>query len=351
MDIITYMDQPLISIIIATYNSQEYIKNCIDSFLAITYSPIEIIIVDNHSTDTTKQILLTYGEKIHILFLEKNFGYAISNNKGIENARGEYVFIANPDIVVEQNFLEPLIQKMKENQFIAACQPLVYLLQDKKTINLTGKETHFLGFDWIRDYRKTIPPDEGEIFSFSGSGVLLRKSILGRTKTFDPFYFMYYEDTDLSWRIRLFGYKLWFVPASVIYHDYKYIPDKYYQSMKQKIFYNERNRLTTVLKNYNKRTLIFLSPFGICVELGLIIYAFLFGWGFEKIKAYYSIYHNWSYIVRERRFSQKHRRVSDRNITKPFVSSLTFVYFAIPVVNLIVNPLAGLYWFFIRLII
>lgn len=342
------MKQPLVSIILVTYNPQKYIRNCIDSVLDINYESYEIIVVDNNSTDNTRQILEKYKTKIQTIYNDQNLGYAEANNLGAGKAKGKYLFILNPDTLVNKNFLKPLVNEMEDDNTVAACQPLVYLLNDKEKINLTGKETHFLGFDWIRDYLKKIPSRGGEIASFSGSGVLIRHSIFDKLRGFDPLYFMYYEDSDLSWRMRLFGYKIIFVPVSTIYHDYKYIPDENYQSLKGKLFYNERNRLINLIKNYKLSTLIILSPAILFLELCLLLYATYKGWLKEKISGYLSIIKNFGYIVGERKVIQKGRKVGDKQIILEFKSTLDFIYFRNIIVTLIINPLLSLYWFTVR---
>ena len=116
----------------------------------------------------------------------------------------------------------PLVNEIGHKS-VAAVQPLVYLF-DKKTINLTGKVTHYLGFDWLKDFKQTKIPKKQRIYSLSGSGVLFDKEVFLQLGGFDELYFMYYEDSDLSWKLQLVNKKIMFVPESKLYHDYKYIP-------------------------------------------------------------------------------------------------------------------------------
>jgi len=344
------MRKPLVSIVIVTYNSSEYIKVCLESLLAITYKPHEIVVMDNSSTDNTKDILSKYEGKINI-FSSKNVGFAEGVNKAVRKAEGKYVFLINPDTKVSQGFLQPLVAVMEANNKVAACQPLIYLMKKKKTINLTGKTTQYLGFDWIKDYKEKIVPERHEISSFSGSGVMIRKSIFSKCGGFDPIYFMYHEDTDLSWKFRLLGYKLLFIPESVIYHDYKYIPKESYHPLKNKLKYYERNRLTTIIKNYQTKTLMLLSPIIITIEFAMLAFSILQGWFLQKLQGYGHIIKNARKIRASRLFIQKKRVVSDKELVNSFKAGLYFKEFQIFPVKYIVNPLLSIYWTLIRIFI
>lgn len=339
------MKYPLVSIIIVTYNSEEYIDNCLKSVFQSIYSQFEVVIIDNNSTDTTRKILQKYknkySKKIQLLCNKDNLGYAQANNLGAELALGDYLFVLNPDTIVDTDFLLPLIKEMT-NSTIAAVQPLVYLF-DKKTINLTGKVTQYLGFDWLKDFKAIAVPKKCQIFSLSGSGILLQKKVFLSVGGFDEFYFTYYEDTDLSWKFNLIGKKIIFTPKSNLFHDYKYIPNEKQQSLKQKLFYIERNRIITILKNYSLKTLLFLFPIILFMELGMICFAFYEGWGVIKLKTYVSIIKNFSLIYKNRKFIQSARKVEDKDIIKTFESSISFEKFSNPIIRTIVNPVLELY--------
>ncbi len=345
------MKSSFVSILLVTYNSQDYLKVCLDSLLKVTYPSKEIIVVDNNSTDQTRAILASYGKNIIVVLSNQNLGYAGGNNLAFEHAKGDYMFVINPDTKVKKDFLQPLVEVMQKDPQVAAAQPLVYLMKSPTKINLSGKETQFLGFDWIRDYLKLAPSKNDDLESFSGCGVLLRAKILKKIGFYDQLYFMYYEDSDLSWRFRLFKYKIKFVPNSVIYHDYKYVPVESYQPLSQKVYYYERNRLITLFKNYSSRTLILLTPILFILELAMLAYFISQGWGGKKLQGYLFIITNWDKIQDCRANIQKKRLIDDRKILKGFKARLLFGEFQIPAVRYILNPLLLSYYFFLRLLI
>lgn len=341
--------QPLVSIIIVTYNSAKYISSCLRSVLANAYWPFELIVVDNNSTDSTvklvNKIKSEYPKVPVILHKSKdNLGYAQGNNLGISLAKGKYFFVLNPDTVVDAHFLIDLVAAAEQNDRIAVVQPAVYLLKNSQQLNLTGKEANYLGFDWIQNYLSSTVPASSEIYSFSGSGFLMVKDLFERVGGFDPLYFMYYEDSDLAWRVKLAGYQIWFVNTSHLYHDYKFEPDESYQSMKQKLFYAERNRIITVLKNYSKKSLLILSPALLLLEVALVFFAILSGWGKQKIDGYRELYFYKNQILTQRRISQNIRKISDRDIYVHLVPTITFSKFNHPILKFGLNPILTLYY-------
>lgn len=338
------MKDPLVSIIIVVYNNQDYIKRCIDSVLSAKYEPKEILVIDNASTDNSPTILSKFGNKIKLISNASNTGYAQANNQGVKFSKGKYLFILNPDTVVTANFLEPLITTAETSSKIAACQPAIFLLHNKHTLNLSGKQTHYLGFDWIVNFESTTVPPKHEMVSFSGCGILINKEAMIAAHMFDESYFMYYEDTDLSWKFRLLGYSMVFVPQSKIFHDYKLFPPEKYLQSKRKMSFLERNRLATVLKNYSAKTLVIIFIPLVTIELAMTLFALINGWFFTKIKGYSELWRSRAHLLKERAFIQNKRTVSDRAIVSEFSPTIDFVYASNPVIKYLLNPLLCMYW-------
>jgi GT2 family glycosyltransferase len=341
-------EKPAVSIIIVTFNSQKYIKDCLKAALKTDYSDFEILVVDNGSTDETLEIIKQNFPKVRLIKSKKNLGYAGGNNLGAKKAEGEYLAILNPDTQVGSGWLRPLMEAINQPK-VGVCQPKILLAQDRRTINLTGKTVHFLGFDWLTDYqRKDYKIPLKEITSFSGSAFLIKKEIFKQLGGFDPDYFMYYEDGDFSWRIRLAGYKILLVSDSVVYHEYKYQPKEEYQKTKQKFYYLERNRLVTILKNYSLKTLILLSPAIKFMEKGMAFYFFTRGWWWEKPKGHLWIIKNFPSILKKRKQIQKMRKLSDGEIIQDFVDKIEFQEFDNFLLRNIANPLLSYYWGVVR---
>ncbi len=365
----TAFKQPLVTVSVVTYNSVREIAQCLRSVVACRYPNLEIVVVDNSSVDKTLEVvekfrrsslppmpghrsistpIRRFSRQWVILRQRKNLGYAAGHNLAVSRVRGEYVLLLNPDTTITSRSIEPLITVLLGDKRVAAVQPLVYLKREPRVLNLSGKVTHYLGFDWLRDYRQTQPSSQKQLLSVSGSGVLVSKAAFIAAGGFDDNYFMYYEDSDLSWRWRLLGYRLLFVPESVFYHDYKFLPDENYLPAQRKFFLAERNRLLTVAKNYQLRTLLLVFPVWLGFELALVVYSFLTGYGWSKLRSYLGFCLLLPAVAESRVRLGKLRRRSDHDVTTPFATRIDFVHFSHPVLHTIVNPLLDAYWQLIR---
>ena len=100
---------PLVSIIILNFNAGKLLLNCIESLTKLAYQNIELIIVDNVSTDNSQNQCKEKFPQVKLIQNEKNSGYCGGNNVGIKNANGEFIIILNPDTIVESNLIEELL--------------------------------------------------------------------------------------------------------------------------------------------------------------------------------------------------------------------------------------------------
>src|SRR4030042_62910 len=100
------------SVIIVTYNGEKFIGECLKSALNQSYKNTEILVIDNNSTDKTRQIILDFqkNHNFKILFNNKNVGFAGGHNLGIKNSRGEYILCLNQDVILEENFIEEAVK-------------------------------------------------------------------------------------------------------------------------------------------------------------------------------------------------------------------------------------------------
>src|SRR5436305_6777393 len=99
-----------VSVTIVTYNSGRFIKRCLESALAQKYSNLEIIVIDNNSTDGTIDILEPFEDRCRIVYNDTNIGFAAAQNQAIHLSRGEWVFTLNPDVLLLPNFIEALVE-------------------------------------------------------------------------------------------------------------------------------------------------------------------------------------------------------------------------------------------------
>ena len=320
----------LVSIVLLSYNSREDLAACIHSLITQKYHNFEIIFVDNASTDGSEEFIRINYPEIKVIQTGKNLGYAAGNNAGFEVAKGEYIVFVNPDTVAEPEWLTELIKPLESDPTIAATTSKILIYSQKAKINTCSNNNHPTGLTFCRGFKKSADEFNNyqEVSSVSGCSFAIRNNVLRSINGFDPDFFLYQEDADLSWRIRFAGGKIMYVPKSVIYHKFKFSITPW------KEFYLERNRYLIILKNFESATLLFLLPSLIMTEIITIGYAVLNGPKYIKSKllAYLWILRNNKRIFTKRRETLSKKKISD----KEFFNLLEW---EIPFEQIIENPI------------
>lgn len=223
----------LISLVIINYNNKSYLKRCLDSILNQTYKNLEIIFIDNESKDESFQFMKQeYSENQNIFLIrnEINNGYAGAANQGIKLSKGKYIMILNPDIIMENNFIEKMYEFIDSDESIGALSGklLKYDFENNKKLN-------YIDSAGIIMFKSTRCIDRGQneedlgqydeieqVFGVCGAAPLYRRSSLEKIKVFNEYFdedfFAYKEDVDLSWRLNLAGFKNMYYPKAVAYH-------------------------------------------------------------------------------------------------------------------------------------
>lgn len=265
-----YKADPIASIIIVTYNHKDYITNCLNSVSDQNY-PHEIILVDNCSTDGTSELVEKIFPSVKIIKNTNNSGYGAANNRAIENSRGKFLVILNPDTIVTDGWLENLLQPLEiSNKTITT--PKILLIDGKK-INTCGNINHFTGLTFTRGFGENFDTYNQikEISGISGACFAIRKKEYLQLGGFDENFFLYNEDSDLSWRAQLKGYKILFIPSSQMFHDYKL------KVSPEKLYYLEKGRYLILRKYYGFKELLLFSPSLFFTELLTTSYSLKYG--------------------------------------------------------------------------
>lgn len=222
--------KPIVSVIIIGYNSMKYLSSCMESLLKQTRKDIEIIFLDNDSTDGSFEYFTKNHPALTAVKNSQNLGYAAAGNQGIRMAKGKYVMVVNPDIIFEKEYVERCVQKMEESPDTGAIGGKVYKYNFEN-----NHKTRFIDTVGIFCYRNRRFIDDGqgledrgqfdaekEVFGVSGACPVYRKEALDQIKYkdeyFDENFFMYKEDIDISWRLRLAGWTCRYLPSAVANH-------------------------------------------------------------------------------------------------------------------------------------
>lgn len=220
---------PLVSIIIINYNGKKFLPDLFKSVFSQTYKNTEIIFVDNASLDNPGSFIKKKHQSIKTIFNKNNLGYAGAANQGIKESQGKYILILNPDIFLKEDFIEKLIKRAEKDQNIGAVsgKMLSWSFTNKEKtdiIDSTGILAKKSGFflDRGQGEKDEDQYKSGEVFGVSGAAMFLRKKALEDIKIFNEYFdndfFAYKEDVDVSWRLRLLGWKCFFEEKAVLWH-------------------------------------------------------------------------------------------------------------------------------------
>lgn len=304
------------SVIVVSYNSINDLEACLDSIQAQMSAHDELIVVDNGSTDGSADLVARLYPHIHLLHSD-NCGYATGNNIGAKLAHGEFLVFLNPDTTLEPGALDALLAPFATQNDLGLTTARIVLLRDPERINTCGNTMHYSGLTYCRgagrpraEFRQSCDVD-----AISGAAFAIKHALFRQLGGFDERFFMYVEDTDLSWRARIAGFRCLFVADAIVRHDY-------HPSLSpQKSFYLDRNRHLMLLKNLRNTTYLRMLPGLLLAEIVTWGFLILQGPRFWKVKlaVYMSLWRERKHIAALQR--QVHMRHSqDRGL----VASMTY---------------------------
>lgn len=223
-----------VSIIIVNYNTRELLKDCLNSVFAKTSElNYEVIVVDNASFDNSSNMVKTEFPQVKLIESKENLGFGKGNNLGIKEAKGKYVFLLNSDCELKNNAIKILFNFMEKHPECGASGGNLYDKNNNYNAALglqsplfewaiTHSVLQFIfpkKYKYIKGYQKNFDRTKtGEVGFITGADLMIKKSVFDEIGAFDPIFFMYFEETELQWRINKAGYKIFFVPESEIYH-------------------------------------------------------------------------------------------------------------------------------------
>lgn len=346
---------PKVAIVYLSYNSEKYLEEVFLSLDKLNYpkDKLEIIAVDNASADNSAAWLREH-DGITFFPSAKNLGFAEGNNLGINHALledVEYVYLLNADAKLDPDAIMEAVKLAQSDERIGSIQSRMMLWKHPEILNSTGGMVHYLGFGFVRDNGRPLSEvsvhDGEEIAYASGAAVLYRASVLRKVGLLDPFLFLYHEDLELGWRIRLAGFRNVLSIKSVAFHDYEFK-----RSIK-KFYWMERNRILVHLSHLRWKTVLLIGPILFALEIGLLLFAVKGGWLKEKLLVYRSFLSPriWWYVLKKRRESRVIRSMSDAEITWLFTGKIQHQETQSAIVERVGNPVLSALWWGMRKLI
>ena len=308
-----------VAVAILNFNGERFLPNCIESLLRITKPAFEIYLIDNNSSDNSIKLVHDNYQSVKIVQNAANLGFGRAYDRAIRDLDHKYIVLLNNDTVVDERWLEALVAVADRDDRIAACGSKILMMKDNSVIDHAGGMLTAIGSGLdLGKLTKDIAAGEAprETGFACGASLLIRREAYLAAGGFDRYYFMYHEDVDLCWRLRLLGYSVMYVPDSIVYHALGGGRARAWEDPGI-VHLCQKNRLANMIKN--------LGPCGLC--WGTVVsclYDALRIWRFaldrrwdllrSLIRGYLDTCRNMRTLLRKRAVVQSGRKVSDKEI-------------------------------------
>ena len=318
-----------VSVTLVTYNSGRFIKRCLESVLEQDYPDMEVIVIDNASTDGTPDILEQFETKCSIHYNEENLGFAAGQNQAIALSSCEWVLALNPDVLLKRDFISELVAAGQlDAKAGTICGKLLSIsasfdLPEKQLVDSTG----IFFTPTLRHLdRGSLETDNGHyrdfeyVFGATAAAALYRRkmiedlSIMG--EFFDADFFVYREDADVAWRAQLLGWRCLYTPNAVGYHVRSVLPGRRRALPADINMHSVKNRFLMRIKNMTpelyRRNWLAITARDLVVLGACLLHEH------SSLKAFGYVLKNWKRVMGKRREIMRRRRVEHNYIASWF---------------------------------
>lgn len=308
------------AVVILNWNGKGFLEKFLPS-VSQNSKGADLWVIDNASTDDSVAFIKSDYPSIKIVENEANGGFAKGYNDGLKHIEADIYVLLNSDVEVTKNWLNPILDLMKADPSIAACQPKVKAFHNKNIFEHAGAAGGFMdkhGYTFCRGriFNQTEDDrgqynDSREIFWATGACMFIRSEDYHRQAGLDEDFFAHMEEIDLCWRLKNEGRKIWYCSESTVYHvgggTLTYASPK-------KTFLNFRNNLFTIAKNYRAGNLFIKIWWRLCLD-GIAAIKFLFAFQFSHIfavaKAHITFYLKLGSMLRKRKELGKNLNINN----------------------------------------
>ena len=314
--------RPQVSVTLVTFNSGRFIRRCLESALDQRYPALEVIIVDNASTDGTTDILEHFEDRCTVVYNEENIGFAAAQNQAIGLSSGAWVLTLNPDVMLLPNFVESLMQTAEVDPAAGTvCGKLLLVdasfeIPDKQQVDSTGIYFNPMLRHMDRGCLETYNGHYREheyVFGATAAAACYRREMIEDISVdgefFDSDFFAYREDADVAWRAQLLGWTCIYDPNAAAYHVRKLRPGMRRQLPSEINMHSVKNRFLMRIKNITPN-LYARNFFPITFrDVGIVAYCVAIE--HSSLRAFYYLWRDLESVLHKRKLIQARRRVDD----------------------------------------
>lgn len=302
------MDARVVAIVV-NKDGAAYLRGCLSSLLAQTYTDLQVVLVDNASRDDSVELVRREFPVVHIIQSTSNLGFCAANNLAVRSTSSELVATLNNDTWVEPGWLESLVRTLESNATLGSVASLMVFADRLDVVNSAGICIDRAGIAWDRLGGAPVPQalDEGnrEVFGACAGAALYRRTVLDQVGGFDDSFFAYLDDVDLAWRLRLAGFGCRLVTDTRVRHVHSATG---VEGSPLKSYLRGRNKLRTIIKDYPAPQILFNLPLILIYDLAAVTYALLWLRDLPALRGRLSVLRDLPVLLGQRRQIQSQRR-------------------------------------------
>lgn len=320
---------PKVAVTVVTYNSERYIRRCLEAVLEQQGVALEVVVVDNASADNTRAILKEFKGRVRKICCDRNLGFAEAQNRGIRATTTPWVLTLNPDVLLQPGFLRELVEAGESDPGAGAvCGKLLSIgpgfepLPDRR-VDSTGMYFTPCMRHFDRGWHQPDRPEADRreyVFGASAAAALYRREMIEDISIdgsfFDPDFFVYREDADVAWRAQLLGWRCVYTPTAEAWHVRTVTPGNRRSVPPFINMHSVKNRFLMRIKN---------ATGGICrrywlpmAARDLLVLGGSVFWEPGSIKAFPELFRALPRALRQRREIMARRRVADEDLAQWF---------------------------------
>ncbi len=265
---------PFVSVIINNFKGTGKLKVCLSSIQESDYPCFEIIVSDCITPHIKNWVDVEFPE-VKLIHFDDDIGPAACRNAGlsISNPASKYIVFVDNDTKVHNKWLGTLVEELERTPDAGAAQPLLLKMNNHNKVDSIGGFFDYIGYACIPTFPSDLQNFKSEVpfdICYCEAVTIMRRSVVDQfsnpTQPYDPSYFQHWEDVDMCWSVMLLGYRVIFVPDSIVFHE-RGVSAGLGKQTKNLVFLNTRNRFMTLLKNYEIKNLIRYVPVMLLFEL------------------------------------------------------------------------------------
>jgi GT2 family glycosyltransferase len=320
---------PSVCVTVVTFNSERYIRRCLETVLEQEDVEFEVVVVDNASTDRTRKILKEFKGRIRVILSDRNLGFAEGQNRAIRATHADWVLTLNPDVLLDRGFIRQLVEAGESDGkagtvcgkllsigpgFVPLAEPRI----DSTGIFFTPAMRHF-----DRGWHEPDGAEAGSmeyVFGATAAAALFRRRMIEDVAIdgsfFDPDFFVYREDADVAWRAQLLGWRCIYTPAAIGHHVRTVTPANRRSIPAVINMHSVKNRFLMRVKNTTAG--VARRCWAPMLARDLVVLGGTLLWEPSSVRAFWEVAKALPRALRQRREIMARRRVGDAELAQWF---------------------------------